>query len=128
MEAVREEAIPKHRVHIEVVGDNGELRRVQAIAIQCRQCEEPACAQACISGGIRVDEVSHCVGVDPAKCVGCWSCIMVCPYGAVVKDEENHRALKCDRCPDREIPACVASCITHALVYCEPDELEKELT
>jgi carbon-monoxide dehydrogenase iron sulfur subunit len=30
---------------------------------------------------------------------------------------EAHKAYRCDRCPDRDIPACVSACPTGALVY-----------
>jgi carbon-monoxide dehydrogenase iron sulfur subunit len=30
--------------------------------------------------------------------------------------------LKCDLCPDRDVPACAASCPTGAITYLEGDE------
>jgi carbon-monoxide dehydrogenase iron sulfur subunit len=42
---------------------------------------------------------------------------MVCPYDAIFRDEEREVAIKCDLCPDREIPACVEACPTEALVF-----------
>ena len=30
---------------------------------------------------------------------------------------ETHKAYRCDRCPDRDVPACVSACPTGALVY-----------
>lgn len=125
--AVQEEELPRHRVHVVLVDEKGTLRSSRTLAIQCRHCEEPLCAQACIAGGIRKDEETGDIIVNPAKCVGCWSCIMVCPIGAIVKDEDLHRIVKCDHCPDQDTPACVDACPTHALVFCEADEWEKEL-
>ena len=125
VKAIREKVLPKHRIHIELVDEKGSLHRVRAIAIQCRHCEDAFCAQACISGGIRKEKSTGDVIVDPQKCVGCWSCIMVCPIGAIVKNEDYNKAVKCDHCPDLETPACVAVCPTHALVYCEQDEMEE---
>jgi carbon-monoxide dehydrogenase iron sulfur subunit len=58
------------------------------------------------------------------KCVGCWSCIMVCPIGAIKRNEESHQALKCDHCPDLETPACITACPTGALVLGEPAVME----
>jgi carbon-monoxide dehydrogenase iron sulfur subunit len=54
--------------------------------------------------------------------VGCWSCIMVCPFGAIVRNEDCRQAVKCDHCMDRDNPACVEACPTRALVYCEEEE------
>jgi carbon-monoxide dehydrogenase iron sulfur subunit len=48
---------------------------------------------------------------------------MLCPYGAVVQLNELKKAVKCDLCPDREIPACVEACPTKALIWCRIDEL-----
>jgi carbon-monoxide dehydrogenase iron sulfur subunit len=71
---------------------------------------------ACISGAIsRNDE--GVVMTDSDKCIGCWTCVMVCPYGVIGRHLEEHKAYRCDRCPDRETPACVSSCPTEALVY-----------
>jgi carbon-monoxide dehydrogenase iron sulfur subunit len=58
---------------------------------------------------------------DVEKCVGCWTCIMVCPYGVIKREEGDGKrvASKCDLCPDREIPACVANCPNEALIWVE---------
>ncbi len=125
VEALRESKVSKPRIHIQYVDDKGELRRVRAIAIQCRHCEEPQCVQACISGGIRKDEKTGDIVVNLERCVGCWSCIMVCPVGAIVKNENMHQALKCDNCPDLEEPACIVACPTGALVFADCKELEE---
>jgi carbon-monoxide dehydrogenase iron sulfur subunit len=57
------------------------------------------------------------------KCVGCWMCIMACPYGVItpIDNGEVRIALKCDRCKGKEVPACVASCPQGALIF---DEVE----
>ena len=114
------------RIHVEAIDERGTLQRVRAIAIQCRHCEEPACALACISGGIRKDDETGEIIVNLEKCVGCWSCIMVCPIGAIKRNQDMHQALKCDRCPDLETPACIIACPTHALVLYEDAVVENE--
>lgn len=119
LNALRADATIHPRIHVEAIDESGTLRRVRAIAIQCRHCEEPVCALACISGGIRKDEGTGNIIVDLEKCVGCWSCIMVCPVGAIKRNGNRHQALKCDRCPDLETPACIGSCPTRALILCE---------
>jgi carbon-monoxide dehydrogenase iron sulfur subunit len=123
VEAIREAVLPKQRIRVELIDDSGAGHRYRTLALQCRHCEDPVCVQACISGGIHRDEKTGDVLINPERCVGCWSCIMVCPFGVIVKHEGLHRALKCDHCPDRESPACVEACPTNALIYCERDEV-----
>jgi carbon-monoxide dehydrogenase iron sulfur subunit len=67
------------------------------------------------------DEVTGAVMVDAERCIGCWTCIMACPYGAIRRDGRNGHAvaLKCDLCPGLEVPACVANCPNRALTYAE---------
>lgn len=85
----------------------------------CCHCEEPPCVGACIAGTMQKDGETGLVNNNPARCVGCWSCLMVCPYDAITQANIDGRAvaLKCDGCPDREVPACVSVCPTEALVY-----------
>lgn len=123
-QAIREEPLPAARVRVHRVDKKGEPARMRCIALRCRHCEEPACVAACIAGGIVKDEKTGIVRFDKDKCVGCWSCTMVCPFGAVVRRPDGGFAIKCDLCGDRETPACVEACPTRALVFCEPEEFE----
>lgn len=83
----------------------------------CRHCEHAPCADACVSGAIRVDSRTGIVDIDSSRCVGCWSCVMECPFGAIVMvpTEGGVRATKCDGCQTETIPPCVRYCPTGAL-------------
>jgi carbon-monoxide dehydrogenase iron sulfur subunit len=64
------------------------------------------------------------------ECIGCSLCLMVCPFGVIRQDQAldgKVMALKCDLCPEREIPACVESCPTKALVYMEAEDFTRGL-
>lgn len=87
------------------------------LALSCRHCPEPACVAACISGAMYKDPVSGRTEYDEERCVGCWSCIMACPYGAIWRHPEGKKVVKCDLCKDRESPACVQACPNAALVF-----------
>ncbi|MCL5098607.1 MAG: 4Fe-4S dicluster domain-containing protein [Candidatus Omnitrophica bacterium] len=126
--AIKENPLPKYRVRVQWVDERGDKVRLRSMALQCRQCAEPACAEACIAGGIVKDEAEGVVRFNQEKCVGCWSCLMVCPYGAIVRVPAQGIAVKCDHCPERETPACVEACLVHALVFAEPEEIEALLT
>jgi carbon-monoxide dehydrogenase iron sulfur subunit len=105
---MREKPRPMPRI---VVEEEGHL----SFGLQCRQCDEPLCAQSCISGAMRISE-DGTVLVDEEKCIGCWTCIVSCPYGAIRRrTEDRQAALKCDMCPGLEVPVCVANCPNEAL-------------
>jgi anaerobic carbon-monoxide dehydrogenase iron sulfur subunit len=91
---------------------------VISLSTTCRHCDEPDCLRACISGAIQKNDAGV-VRIDTEQCVGCWSCVMACPYGAVQRNLTKKKANKCDLCPDRKSPACVDACPNRALVYKE---------
>jgi len=92
-----------------------EKKAEVSFALQCRQCTDPWCVYSCLTGAITKDPASGMVSVDAEKCVGCWTCIVACPYGALTRDPSSETAVKCDLCPGRDIPACVAVCPNEAL-------------
>lgn len=89
------------------------------LPVQCRHCAESPCVYACLTGALYRDPGSGAVALDPYKCIGCWTCIMVCPYGAIKRDLGRDIIAKCDLCPGLDLPACVANCPNEALVYGE---------
>ena len=108
-----------------------EERGVVSLSVRCQQCDEAPCVQACLTGALTRDPASSLVEVDRERCIGCWTCLLVCPLGAIKQDTEQKKVLKCDLCPGEEIPLCVANCPNEALVYMDlPDEspnAEKEV-
>lgn len=96
-------------------------------AVGCHQCEDAPCATVCPTQAIR-----HTAGawrVEPARCIGCKSCVVACPFGAMQVQRVGNRvqAVKCDLCADREAgPACVEACPTHALRCVDPARLRTE--
>ena len=108
--AINESPFPIKRVSLFSVSD-------YSIPVRCLHCEDPVCLFACKSGAILKDNNTGRITVEPEKCVGCWMCIMVCPISAINRDSVNKTAVKCDLCKEKEIPACVLSCPTDALLY-----------
>lgn len=97
-------------------------RGVVSLSVRCKQCDDAPCVQACLTGALSRDPESRLVTVDEDKCIGCWTCVLVCPLAAITPDKEQKKALKCDLCQGEEIPACVANCPNEALVYVEEPE------
>jgi carbon-monoxide dehydrogenase iron sulfur subunit len=93
--------------------------------VTCRHCEDAPCLRACISGCLYRDEKGF-VRRRKERCIGCWTCIMMCPFGVITRDGEKHIAVKCDRCHKLDIPACVNACPTGALVLEDIDDVPKE--
>ncbi|MGQ7109089.1 electron transport protein HydN [Escherichia sp. TWPC-MK] len=81
------------------------------------------------------------VHVMQERCIGCKTCVVACPYGAmevvvrpVIRNSgaglnvraDKAEANKCDLCNHREDgPACMAACPTHALICVDRNKLEQ---
>ncbi|MBP5303382.1 MAG: 4Fe-4S binding protein [Clostridia bacterium] len=85
-------------------------------AVSCRHCTDPLCVKSCISGALHRENGVVCI--DKNKCVGCLTCMLVCPYGALVQDETG-TVTKCELCTKNSCgtPACVAGCPNNAIVF-----------
>ena len=90
-------------------------------AVSCRHCEDPLCVKSCIAGAI--SKTGGVVQIDREKCVGCYTCVLVCPYGALAPGE-NGGMIKCELCLSNRCgaPACVGGCPNGAIVYEEREE------
>lgn len=86
-------------------------------AVSCRHCTDPICVRSCISGALSKSE-DGMVSIDKNKCIGCLTCVLVCPYGAISQDETG-AVQKCELCLKNSCgsPACVAGCPNNAIVY-----------
>lgn len=94
-------------------------------ALQCRHCKDPKCVKACISGAMYKDE-NGIVRNIKEKCLGCLSCVLVCPFGAVKKSIDDKKAVsKCDLCIETGgNPACVEHCPNNALQLIDEEEVK----
>ena len=104
------------RIHVE------EGEKI-SYAVSCRHCEDPLCVKSCISGALsRKDGV---VRIDEDRCVGCFTCVLVCPYGALAPGETGGM-LKCELCLQNAggAPACVKGCPNRAIVFEDRGEAE----
>lgn len=97
------------RIHVE--GDKNI-----SFPVSCRHCKDPLCVKSCISGALSSKNGVICI--DHNKCVGCLTCILVCPFGAVSQTESG-TVQKCELCLENSCgePACVKGCPNRAIVY-----------
>ncbi len=107
--------------------------------IQCRHCEDAPCANSCPVGAIVQKDGS--IMVKESACIGCKTCMLVCPVGAVdllpkfqeqlpgaaFEEKSKLVAYKCDLCKEiGGMPACVKACPKEALKVAVPKEDKKD--
>lgn len=97
------------RIHIE---GNEQI----SFAVSCRHCTDPLCVKSCIAGAL--SQTDGVISIDRTKCVGCQTCILVCPYGALALGSDGIMQ-KCELCVNNACgtPACVEGCPNKAIVY-----------
>jgi carbon-monoxide dehydrogenase iron sulfur subunit len=85
-------------------------------AVSCRHCEEPLCVKGCITGALT--KTNGVISVDRNRCVGCYTCVLSCPYGAIMPSNSGV-VQKCELCLENSCgePACVKGCPNQAIVY-----------
>ncbi|MBR2834838.1 MAG: dimethylsulfoxide reductase subunit B [Coriobacteriales bacterium] len=97
------------------------------VSAACNHCAAPACVENCPVGAMQKDPETGIVFVDQELCIGCQTCVNVCPYGAPSFLEEELKSSKCDMCKAKvdagEKPVCVAACPMRALDFGDRDEL-----
>lgn len=103
------------RIHVE---GNDRI----TFAVSCRHCEDPICVRSCIAGAIRKED--GVVKINRNKCVGCLTCVLVCPYGALAPAADGMMQ-KCELCLENTCgaPACVQGCPNKAIVYEEREDV-----
>jgi anaerobic carbon-monoxide dehydrogenase iron sulfur subunit len=115
-EAIYEAPSPLSRVRVEDTDtDNG-------FPIQCRHCEDAPCLDACPAKAL-YREPEGLVLLHDERCIGCWMCVMVCPFGAPQPFRHFRKMIKCDSCTGMDAPFCVESCPTRALLFLDPEEI-----
>lgn len=95
----------------------------------CMHCDDPSCVRVCPVGATWKG-ADGAVEIDPARCIGCGSCIEACPYHARFKNPRTGTADKCDYCRGSgvdAVPACVSVCPTHCRIYGDADDAASEV-
>jgi len=104
---------------------------------KCFHCNEANCERVCPEKAIFKHE--GWTVIDQDRCIGCGACVNACVYNVpqvsgfdhlndagqkIVKKDRSH---KCNACTlnKREIPACVNTCPSYALLYGNRQEMLK---
>jgi len=108
--AILESPKPATRVRIVAIGKH-------PVPLQCQQCEDAPCAAICPTTALSRAGKEDTVLFKRELCIGCSSCVLVCPFGAIRRADGGVMA-KCSLCWDRlaegKPPACVEACPTKA--------------
>lgn len=109
--------------------------------VMCHQCDDAPCAKVCpVDALYQEDQV---VKVNQARCIGCKSCELACPFGAIrtqktmaswklgnVKVAVMPKAyvVKCDLCHQfADGPACLSACPTNSIHLIDASMLEENI-
>lgn len=100
-----------------------EQRGTSYFPIFCRNCDNPDCVAACMSGALVKDPETGLVKYDPERCAACYMCVMQCRFGHPVPDAAASRVVRCTFCQDttEKEPQCVKACPTAAIEVREVD-------
>jgi Fe-S-cluster-containing dehydrogenase component/CheY-like chemotaxis protein len=122
--------LPKHTPLSQVLSAAGvsvEAAGDLAVPLRCMQCEDAPCMTVCPTGALYRKSPDEPVLVDKSLCIGCKSCMLACPIGAISLDPQGKAVQKCDMCIERlkkgQLPVCVTSCPTEATQLTTLDEL-----
>lgn len=109
-------------------GDAG-IRRAN-MPRQCNHCADAPCVNVCPTGAsYRAEDGT--VQVDPESCIGCKYCMAACPYQARYQVPTGE-VDKCTFCHHRSshglMPACVATCVTHARMFGDLNDPDSDIS
>jgi carbon-monoxide dehydrogenase iron sulfur subunit len=91
------------------------------VPMTCQQCEDAPCMNVCPVKAISRDEDLGLVMIDYDVCIGCRSCVVVCPFGAMSFNVIDRKVFKCDLCDGD--PQCVRFCEEKAVDFVDVDEV-----
>ena len=94
------------------------------IPMTCNHCQDAPCMNACPVKAIYRDKELDSVTVDYDTCIGCRTCVAVCPFGAMSYNSIDHQVFKCDFCGGD--PQCVRFCDVKAIDYVDVQEVAIE--
>jgi len=96
------------------------------VCISCMHCADAPCIRCCPTSAIYKDSETNITLVNRERCIGCRSCLSVCPFGAPSFDVAG-KLLLCDMCIDRikegKKTACEAACVARAIITGTPEEI-----
>ncbi len=97
------------------------------VPVFCQACEDSPCIKTCpMNTRIKLDNGS--MVTDEERCIGCRTCVYICPTGAPIENPLTGKLMTCDRCgDDNETPLCVRACEKQkALQFIKPHDIGRK--
>ena len=94
------------------------------VPMSCQQCQDAPCMAGCPAGAISRNEKLDTVEVDYNLCIGCRTCVSVCPFGAMSYNVLDRKVVKCDLCGGN--PQCARFCDVKAIEYVDAGDVNLE--
>ncbi len=94
------------------------------IPMACQQCEDAPCVNACPAKALTRNQEMGRVELDYDICIGCRTCVSVCPFGAMHFVPADRKVIKCDLCGGE--PQCVRFCDVQAIQFVDEGEINRE--
>ena len=91
------------------------------VPMSCQQCQDAPCQNVCPVKAISRDDEFSRIYVDYDVCIGCRSCVGVCPFGAMGFNTIDKQVFKCDLCDGD--PQCVRFCEEKAVDFVDADDV-----
>lgn len=114
------------------VGPFGEYPNLTGyfMPVPCMHCQDAPCVDGCPTGASFTRE-DGIVLVDEEKCIGCKLCMVVCPYGVRLFNEQKGIVEKCIMCFERiergEQTKCTETCQLKARYCGDLDDPNSEI-
>lgn len=105
------------RIYVVRTQKNGYITTIPVV---CRQCTDALCMEMCPAQALQRDTRTHGVVVDVDRCLGCRTCVEVCPFGGASVDARTGKSDKCNLCDGD--PTCVKFCSQGAISYVNAEE------
>lgn len=101
-------------------------KKTSTVPVFCLHChpDKAPCRRICPTNAIK--EKDGTLIIDEEACILCKLCMVACPVGMVVVDDEKKSAQKCTLCmeTDNILPACVEACKDNVLKIFSIEDLE----
>ena len=125
------ESGPSFRHVVQIESGEYPAAKIDFFSVSCLHCSNAPCMIVCPTEALYKRQADGIVHLNQDLCIGCHSCLMVCPFGAP-KFLDGKKMSKCNSCLERVDhglePACVRTCPTRALGFGPVDELIAENT